>query len=537
MGKSSKQGKGKQTSKGKVPVSDKPLKDGEGTKADRRKEEIVDTALRGLHKSQCNDPAWYSKDAQLILDVGRIPFAYSAGQPVSVRGIKDVMPGVMAIHFTPVVGVASNLADPINVASTRYFTRLREKNSGFSQGDPADFTMMMVALDSLYMLHAFMRRAYGIARTYTPTNLYYPKGVLTAMGLDADDILANLSQFRASINLFARSLSAFHLPTQFTFIMRHQWMCNDLFVDSTSSKAQTYLYVPDGFWVYDNTYTTGTKLALTKLANPTGTALKWSDLDTLWQNIYQAIQNDEDIRAMSGIIAMSFPDSILIAPEIPDDYTVVPSYDEKVLMQIHNSIAVGTAVSTEEDYTITQNPEINNGSIVSKYSHVQPAAFGDFGNFSGSVDMIINYYKDDITTDDVMEATRLMSTYTKLKNASNVYDITISTCGSELVTYYQVVTWRGHGLPKFYLGTPIAGNNINYDSTGQHPETIDAVMQAIHDFSHFDWAPIISVSEHDAGGGFNTFGIIADIDVYATVNEAMLKQMHRVALLSEFDFE
>lgn len=521
----------------------KPVADQKGDKSQRRDAEIMDTAMKGVYRSGSNDPAWYSKDPQLVKDVASFPFGMPSGTPISMTSASlnanalVKVPGVMAINFTPVLGVGSVLSDPINVAATNLYTYLRQEQSASAKYEAADLMMYMTALDSLYALHAHMRRIYGCASAYLATSYYYPKGLLWAMNVDADDLISNLAQFRAIINYFGSSLNKYKLPSHFTYITRHQWMCDGMFTDSQSPKAQTYMFVPSNVWMYDNTYSTGTRLVAYALTGTgTGGLMQVKDFETAWTTLFNAIRNDEDVGQMSGDILKAFPNNVLVAPSIPSDYLVTPEYDERVMMQIHNSQAVGRLLTADASTSITQDPSVNSGAIVTKYGLYLRQVASDWASpIATGINAVhvLNYYKQDVTPDDVMEATRLMAhgTITKASGATDL-TVNLTTCGSEIVHDYTIVTYNQE------YGT-FSNNRLNNDmgivGDIDYPIVADALNIA-GQVSQFDWSPQVRIWYNDGSGSWKLGGYFSDFDVYTVLTESNLSELHRVALLSEFDY-
>lgn len=518
-----------------------PIKDGRGTKEQRRDEEIIDTAAKGMYRSGSNDPAWYSRSPQLVKDVASFPFSFPTGQEF-VLGINSdpiKIPGVMCIGTGIAIGHAQgDLADPINVAATNLYSEIRQANSGHANYEAADLMMYIICMDSLYAFHAWLRRVYGTAMAYTPTNKYYPRGVLAAMNVDADDVFENLAQLRANINLFARMLSSYRIPSKFSYITRHQWMYNSLFVDSTNSKAQTYLFNLDNAWQFDNTATTGTRLIMIDIAS--SGSMTVAKMSQIWNNMFTAIQNDEDVNIMSGDILKAFPNDILIAPEIPENYTVLPTYDERVLMQIHNSISCGTAGFFSQEGQIVQDPSINGGAITAVYNlgTLKPVTDGPYGWVTGILDrQLINYYKDDVTPDDMMEATRLtgagnVQTHNGV-DGNAYYMVRYPYIGSEFVTTYRmVVLFAGDSVSQWKKIE--FTNTFEYLNSLTVGDTMSHLVDVIGYTSQFDWAPKILVVGASAPQAYN--GMFADVAVYTIVQQDSLAMMHRVALLSELDY-
>lgn len=483
-----------------------------------------------LHRSGSNDPAWYSKNPQLVKDSASFPFGYPTGTPFSVSygssKFQVAVPGVVVLNYMTTIGTGNGMTSAANTAATNLYSWIRQANSGHANYDQPDLMVYILAMDSLYTLHAEMRRIYGLVQAYVATNRYYPRGILSALGVNVDDFIANLAQFRAFVNLSARQLASYKIPAKFSFITRHQWMSSSMFVDSVSSKAQTYLFRERLYWKFNPTATTGSSLFVMDYKGLLEDGLiTVYTLQELWKSMYGAIQGNEDIGIMSGDILKAFPNDILVAPEIPENYTVIPEYDERVLMQIHNSNSVSIPDDTKwADIEITQDPTVGGGNLSMNATFTRLS--GSYTNSTAQGPYVLDFYQDAPSPDDVMEATRLMS-MASVDTANNT--VTLTTCGSEVVLYYTLckLDWSG-ATPTFKNKDFLSALSV----TATTASSLDELAE-ITSLSQFDWAPRVWVN---ATGASQHLVYIGDIDVYTQIEQDSLDMMHRVALLSEFEY-
>lgn len=489
------------------------------SKDQRRDIEIADTARKAE-----NDPSWYAQNPQLVKDSASYPFAIPVGAPfimnddaANTTGLDAVtVPGVMVLAFAPTVGVSTDLTSAINVAAVNIYTFVRHQNSGHSNYDPADLMLYLVAMDSLYMFHSMARRVYGVARDYTPYNRYYPATILNAMGMDPDDVYANMAQLRYAVNMMADKLSHLCVPAGMDFFTRHRWMCEGLYTDTASVKAQTYAFQPHMFWQYDNTATTGTNLK----------TLPWSlsglhtvaQLVSTFNTLYNAVMGDEDVGIMSGDILKAYGQgNLLKVADIAEDYRVLPMYSLEVLSQIQNSMAFNNVDYSK--WAVTQDPSVNNGAIIASYG--MSAAPSPLWTDIMSGRTMLTMYKDDVTPDDMMVATRLRAIVDASGSAPSM-----KSCGSEIVTGYRVAM-NTHGNPAIW-DTII--NVLPNPSVTSIPfgEQVAAMSQ-------FDYHPVMYMGHAGTSEGSYVFdGFLSDINNYTLVTGDDILRMHEVALLSEF---
>lgn len=146
---------------------------------------------QGAERSKHNDASWYERSLQLVQDAANLSYASLAGARLekdsnfndneTVRAIPSI-PGVMAFRWSPSVGLSIDGESAINVASKRLYSFIRHANSGSSNYDSPDLMLYILAMDSLYALHAMGVRAYGIAQYYLLRNRYVPDTLLNACG-------------------------------------------------------------------------------------------------------------------------------------------------------------------------------------------------------------------------------------------------------------------------------------------------------------------------------------------------------------------
>lgn len=516
----------------------------------RRDREIRDTAERegksDMYVSRRNDVSWYTNFPQFAADVATLPFSTPLGTPLQLvePGLpsdlthKVYVPGVMRIGFFPTIGVSKDLSSPINRSSLRFYSALRNKQKASAPYDQADAMLSMVALDSLYMFWAFIRRAYGVAQLFSPVNQYYPKALLQAMGISTT-ILDNLAEFRIFINRYAISLGQFATP-KFDMLLRHQWMCSGLYSDQPTTRAQTYLFVPDGFWQFDNTASVGTTLNWVQWQDPTVadvTQHTLEDIQQLGNQLIAALAGDEDIGRITGDIYAAFgPENTFKAEETPDGYSVLPAYNEMVLAQVENlKLCNGWAAT----YTpvITQNPSVNNGAII-----FQPRFRGtftplstDFYDFRNRCENILNAHLDKPTPDFVLEATRLIYSAQEIDatgSGAASKELNVLSCGSDVATNIRI--WTRNINTDGFTSLKINTNAI-YPSV----DTDQQIASLIANVAPFDWHPILYVFDDidptPAVQNEWLAGFFGDIDNVTPLPDNQLAMMHEAAMLSLFD--
>ena len=206
--------------------------------------------------SKDNDPSWYALNPQLLKDAASYPYAWPLGNKLNLgdKGTlinKGSLPGILVMNWAPTIGYSTDGTSPVNVASINTYTKVRHDNSGHANYDHADYMIYLLAMDSVYAFHSWMRRVYGCMLTYSNTNRYYPRAIVQAMGVDFDALQSNLADFRQYINTYAIKASALAVPANMSFMTKHYWMSEGLYYDSQQDKPQTYLFNPLGFYKFE----------------------------------------------------------------------------------------------------------------------------------------------------------------------------------------------------------------------------------------------------------------------------------------------
>ena len=442
---------------------------------------------KAVDKRECmgskdNDPAWYSLNPQLLKDAASFPYAWPLGLRLNVGEFganvnAGSLPGIFAMHWVPTIGYSNDGTSPINVASVNIYTKVRHDNSGHANYDHADYMMYLMAMDSVYAFHSWMRRAYGTALTYSNVNRYFPRAAVAAMGVNFDDIQRNLADFRQYINMYAVKASALAIPKDMSIMTKHYWMSEGMYFDSQQDKPQTYMFNPLGFYKFtipetgdpigslefaplfgtitaaESSELVGTPKPSTWRPNAQGNAyalnglLTLADIVAYGDALLAPIIADEDFGIMSGDTLKSFGvGGCYTLPMTEEAYAVAPSYSEEVLDQIQNATLIGMPVSTS--LNITQDARVGKGWIITnpKFRHpwTQAASGVELpGQNAFLVNRFLTFTRGDIDPARTMEASRWTNIGTQVTDA-NTREYTVSTMGSEVMCSGAVVYYAAY---------------------------------------------------------------------------------------------
>lgn len=555
----------------------------------RRDVEVEDTARRELRndtnkydcRSRDNDPSWYARSPQIIRDFASLPFGNPVGSqlPGTVARLgSGSIPGIMTLFYTPTIGVANSENSAVNVAMRNIYSYVRHANSGHANYDAPDLMMYLLAMDSVYMFVSWIKRLYGQMMLSTVYNRYYPKALIESELVDYDDLAENLADFRGFINLYVAKIGSMAVPNSMSYMARHSWMTEGLYVDDPSTpKAQTYKYVPASFFqFYLDSSSTNVVGALKQTgivyqANNTYVAKRtFADIVALGNSLINPILSNEDMNIMSGDILKAFTDSGVVKQTgISETYIVLPTYSAEVLSQMENASIYSGSLGVG----VSQTTEVGTGYLVStpiapvrnlRNMNMEPDGTS---TVAGSViqkmvgpyqgDRLLNMHTQEVTPDMVMVATRLLNTVSTQSDLEGTTSgalllarARMASCGSEVITsgtiWYYTFNNGAATLQNMQIATNMLYTVTIPEFSGAPGQTMTQiglwVLPDIARLTQFDWHPLV----YPTFVGWNSDAVVqenkivqpscmfGDVANYTTISEANISNMNDIALLSEF---
>lgn len=177
-------------------------------KGDNRKDtrevrrSMVDSSSNLDSTNRDNDPNWYFLNSDVARQVAAISFDQYLGVTSTVPGsyvdasdndqeidYKLNVPSILVLGINPSPGIADTSTEGINLAMLKLYSTLSSQNAKTTAYAPQDLAILMLQLGEVISIMEHMRRAFGIAFTYSHRNRTLPKQILSAMGFDPDDFL------------------------------------------------------------------------------------------------------------------------------------------------------------------------------------------------------------------------------------------------------------------------------------------------------------------------------------------------------------
>lgn len=496
-----------------------------------------------------NDPMWYKKNEQLVKDSCNIPFSVPLGAP-NVNSILTTrngatatetvrrfgVPGVMALHFVPVLPKTKSGLDTVQLCANSIYSWVRHANSGHTNYESSDLFMYLYSIDSLVMYYGHLCQVYNLLTYYKGSTKYNGPQILKMIGYDVDDLSLHINDLRKTINVMGVALSSLYFPKNMPLYARHLWLTTNMFKDNDIDRAQVYLFVPDGIYVIESS-SAGTSLNYKPLF--ISGRVKYQDILNNFNAMYQPIITDTEFSTISGDIRKVYGESELFyVSEVDADYHMDPIYSEEVLTQINAGILCGSTFNAE-DLKITQtNNTIKQGTAGLRTIQQNINAIYAVAPFRGAY---ANFQMDNPSVDDIMVASRFISTYHPDATTENqdaqlrIIDI----CGTEILTVADVLVTYVDAVSGDMLYTEIQySDGMPFAATQASIET--ALTYATY-INSFDWAPRFTtgpasgVTEFSRQTTMNSIYSSFDFANYALIPDETLSSMHEVAALSLFN--
>lgn len=496
-----------------------------------------------------NDPQWYTLNEQMLRDAASFNFSNMQGLPMDITGKYEwpsgtfvnsedprafVVPGLIALKYRPTVGISTDNFSAVNIAARNIYSYVRHANSGHSNYDAPDLMKYILGMDSIYGMYSYCMRIYGLAGSYSVYNRYLPRLLIQANGVNYDDLIANLAQYRYRLNILATKAGSLCAPDSMSYVTRHVWMNANVWKDSIDEKSGLYMFVPTGVYQYSDPTEVG-DTALKFVSFNIDTVKNYSAYLDILESCIDSMMSSEDCGIMSGDILKAFGDhGVVRLPLVSEDYRIYPNYSEEVLVQIQNSKAYGSIAGAKID---TQNitEDATSGALLYNPTMQQADSAG------GLMDVVYNTTRDRTDPGNVMVGTRLCampateSTITSGGIISNLY--TFDTMGTEYVERYSIYTGSVDTNRELSVSRTDFWSRIRMDDENVTQLSLMKTIQKIALVSKFDFHPQIELylAAPDSVTDVTSYNFFGDLDNYTVMHRGDIDRMNESALIAEFN--
>lgn len=475
------------------------------------------------------DWEWYALSEEIAKQLGGFSYSDLSGvakfvpfisnsqqQPQEFQWISET---VMRIGYIPAQFTSGDSVSAISKAATQLYVFLRHVNSGARNYEQADLMMVILAMRDIYREFLEIKRAIGVAKYFNYFNRAVPECLQTALRIDFTDLIQNIAQYTGTLNILANDINSVAIPKYFKAFERQALISSVVFADSDSMRGQFFVYDADGYYTYSATTSEqGTELIFKqKSANAETIATRLARLNSM----LEAVLADTDANTITGDVLHAFKDSeVYVLTQIPADYMVTPVFNENLLAQVENAIALSFYGVTAADLAAataagTLNVTQSGGQIswTPQFERKGSTAV----DFSAFTQFLFNSHKDEVDYKDNLEWSRLIAVATPLKTQGSGTDTTktllLIGCGLELTTSFTI--YRGAGQ------NPLA---ISQRVTSVGAQDMFALLRLME----YDWHPTIYYSTPDG------LAVGADVKKYVWVTQDLIRKIHDAANNASF---
>lgn len=525
--------------KGKSAGKEKPRQNGNSNKSSRRgnrgRGNNNKLAFPVNTGSKDNDPKWYTVNGQMSKDVLSLPMDINVGKPISVgtSGNNPLMmntPGILTYRIAPVLPTSSDTLSPLNVAANAAYQGIQAKNSRTPSYEASDLMMYFVAISQAFSYYQHLVRIYGTMRNYSLVDRYTPEALVTTMGANFDDLNVHMADFRTGINQMAAALSSLYLPKAIDYCNRQIFLYESIYLDSNTNKAQYYMYVPEGFYKWIEGNTSDPQTTLSYMSLNTVQNRKASELLDFGFSLIAPLRESQDIRMMGAdmIQAFGLANMYTVNP-IAETFTITPGYNPEVLSQMENAFIMPPEASgSMASGVVRESTGINQGWLTSTFTYKpvdsQITTNGVTGFYTPD-NYVLNFHKQDVNSDDLLVASRLMEIPQISFDVANSALSVISHNQTELIIGATMTTW-------------LVNNGVTQLASYNFCSVMEAVTGAVYDYNvqallaKFDWNPKVNFTKPKSSPLFTDF--LWDLDNFTLMPAQLLANVNEMALLGLF---
>lgn len=496
-----------------------------------------------------NDPKWYTNIGPLASDYASLPYSYplGVGLPIqnsnkssNTRYVSDSknFAGIITLEVAPGIGVCNNSTDPANIAAQQLYTMVRKANSGAINYDKTDLMMVVVAMDSAYMLYEELLRAYRCLGVYNTMNRYQPDALLISLGFNPK-IGNNMADFRGVLDLFAYKLASVNVPDQFDIIHRHSWLFTNVYADSDDKRAQMFAVKPDGYFVWtEGASSEPTHLQYTKRSSLYGLTDS-SELVTNLEQVRHAIDaimepilGSQDVGVISGDLAKAFGDGGMIKIQPVQDHEALQvTFNMEVCHQIMNAETLPYGSLTDANITVNVDNLTTGPQLIYQPKVLLENVAGTVHNPIRDRNHLINLKGMKPSPETNLVATRYNLVLGE-KDAQNKCPIV--SCGTEVVT--KATMYQFH-INNSGIITDITTQGVRSDVILDEVQLVglaQSVLIGMCQRSHFNYSPSLHMWMVGDDKALRYVGVQQDINDFTWIDDETMSALNTVCVMSEF---
>lgn len=489
-----------------------------------------------------NDVAWYKGSTQhvpLVENSAKVA-NWSIVGGMNLKGVTEpnyTPPALLVMRMVTGPGVSTSTDNSaVTQSAASMYTAIRTKLTNASNYQPADLAMAILAMDEVYSFAAYVRRAFVILNSYYAGNVQWPitflKGLYDMTDEDIKIFKRDLSNLMSRYNNLCLSALRLTIPANYNFVDRHRFIYSNVFGDGHTIKAQFYGFKPYGYRMWSDTDEQGSALTFTMMGDlPVTNGRMEALLDTL-DTMIQKLQGSESFLMIMGDIWKVFGSNSYYAMQpVAEGEICVPQLGSyNILSQIENSINVPINADSIHAGAYDIKQDVLQSAIIfnPQYSTGEPSA-SDLLQVSLNMTLdgtpsktaLLNAHEAEPTPDDVIEMTRMMTTFKARKEASSgKVTYGLGTMGFDFIDSFQIYGADTDDSSKSYK---YAYNFVVVNSAGSIGSTDRKKLILL---SQFDWAPRFYVVKPYTSIGEVVGLPFMDLDNYTYIDAEQLDRLN-----------
>jgi len=305
------------------------------------------------NRSRFGNPNWYFTDKALAEQTAQFSFQDFIGSG-SLLDNGTTLPSIMSILLNP--SADNSLAGYAGISTATLMARKLYNSLANTSGRtqnyaPQDVFTLLLALGEIISYVSYLKRALGVAFTYNVRNRDFPTKIINVMGINANDLFANLNKYRVELNTILTQINKIPFPANIAWFDKCNAIYEGIFQDNMSPMSQIYVISPATTWILDeSSYEQGSVLrtlpvTVSAVDNYGNISRNFSSHLSNLRDMVQALLTSTTLNYIYGDIlnyASKFGTKLLYMNIIEDNYSVVPQYDQEVLLHIHNMVLLGS---------------------------------------------------------------------------------------------------------------------------------------------------------------------------------------------------
>lgn len=500
----------------------------------------------------------FGMNATLLSNAANLFFSTPIGKGVDCAGnsvISEVVnpstlqdftsAGIMVYNFVPTPGISKDSGSAISTAMRDVFTHVCMFNSRTPSYGAADVIMYILAVKSMFILHAMGVRAYGLLNVAVAENRYWPKRVLEALGWNYENLKENMAEFRAYLNNSAFYINRFKVPSDIALFDRALELTSNVYSEGVSTKSQLYAFNPAIIyrWAEAEEATDGSPnyLEAQSLISSSQGSMTFGYFKDKLDTLYKSISDSQSCAIINSDISRAYTNIAEGALLVPDLYIVVPTIDrDDMLMGINNATVYDTDPSAQgypiSTFNVTQSGSKN---ILYFSPEIPHKTVADLGHTIPSVvacDHILNLRNPIPEARDIVYGAQFMSF---AKPSTTEGKVSITECSDILLLSARIFHSAGGALAHYSVPTYMIANVDQEAVAGAAGIYLQEYMDVLGNLAQFDWhhpvrAVVIDAAAYDVKNEGKTTYVspeFRDLDNYTVVTESNIAPIHEAMFM------